>query len=74
MIACAIGWTLGMRGGGLLAVTVMAGLPTAQNAFIAAQRAGTGESIAQGTVLVTTLASLPMTVLIAGVFHALGAA
>ncbi len=68
-VACGVGWLLGLRGVDLMGVTVMAGLPTAQNAFVASSRAHAGEEIAQGTVLVTTLASLPMTLLTAWVFH-----
>lgn len=70
VLACSVGWALGLRGADLMAVTVMAGLPTAQNAFIAASRAGAGQEIAQGTVLITTLASLPMTLVTVWVFHA----
>lgn len=70
-LACGIGLMAGMEGPELMTVTVMGGLPTAQNAFIAAQRAGTGVRIAQGTVLVTTLASLPLTILTAWIFHAI---
>ncbi len=68
-LACVVGYLLGLRGTDLMAVTVMGGLPTAQNAFIAASRAHAGEEIAQGTVLITTLASLPMTVATAWLFH-----
>ncbi len=70
LIAYGIGLLLGMRGVDLMTVTIMAGLPTAQNAFIAASRAGTGERIAQGAALLTTLASLPLTICTAGIFHA----
>jgi predicted permease len=69
-LACLVGALLGLRGVDLMAVTVMGGLPTAQNAFVASSRAHAGEEIAQGTVLITTLASLPMTLLTAWVFHA----
>ena len=58
-------------GRGLLSVTVMSALPSAQNAYIAATRAQAGERIAQGTVLVTTFASLPVVVGIAALFHVL---
>jgi len=68
-LACGVGYLLGLRGVDLMAVTVMAGLPTAQNAFVASSRAHAGEEIAQGTVLITTLASLPMTLLTVWVFH-----
>ena len=53
-------------------MTIMAALPAAQNAYIAATRAKAGERIAQGTVLVTTFASLPVVVGIAALFHGLG--
>ncbi|WP_026459471.1 AEC family transporter [Schaalia vaccimaxillae] len=69
LIAWAVGYAIGMSPSGLMAVTVMAGLPTAQNAFIAATRAKTGQEIAQGTVLATTFASLPLTILTAWLFR-----
>ena len=71
-IACGVGMLLGLRGPALMSVTIMAALPSAQNAYIAATRAKAGERIAQGTVLVTTFASLPVVVGIAAIFHALG--
>ena len=71
-IACGVGMLLGLTGPALMSVTIMAALPSAQNAYIAATRAGAGERIAQGTVLVTTFASLPVVVGIAAIFHALG--
>ena len=51
-----------------MSVTIMAALPAAQNAYIAATRAKAGERIAQGTVLVTTFASLPVVIAIAAFF------
>ena len=71
-IACGVGILLGLTGPALMSVTIMAALPSAQNAYIAATRAKAGERIAQGTVLVTTFASLPVVVGIAALFHALG--
>lgn len=71
-IACGVGVMLGLTGPALMSVTIMAALPSAQNAYIAATRAGAGERIAQGTVLVTTFASLPVVVGIAAIFHACG--
>ena len=71
-IACGVGMLLGLTGPALMSVTIMAALPSAQNAYIAATRAKAGERIAQGTVLVTTFASLPVVVGIAALFHALG--
>jgi len=69
-IALLVGHLLGLRGAGLMAVTVMAALPTAQNAFIASTRAHAGEEVAQGAVLITTFGSLPVVLVIAWVFHA----
>ena len=71
-IACGVGVLLGLEGPALMSVTIMAALPAAQNAYIAATRAKAGEHIAQGTVLVTTFASLPVVVGIAALFHGLG--
>lgn len=72
LLGLACGTVLGLRGHSLMAVTLMAGLPTAQTTFIAAVRAKVGQRIAQGTVLVTTLASLPLTVLTAWLFIRFG--
>ena len=68
-IACGVGVLLGLAGPALMSVTIMAALPAAQNAYIAATRAKAGERIAQGTVLVATFASLPVVVGIAALFH-----
>lgn len=68
-LACAFGALLGLRGIDLMAVAIMGALPTAQNAFIAASRAHAGEEIAQGTVLITTLGSLPVVLATAAAFH-----
>lgn len=51
----------------LLAVTVTSALPTAQNVFTHATRFGRGEAVARDTILVTTIACLPMIVLIVAV-------
>jgi predicted permease len=68
LIALGAGLALGMSGHALMAVVVMAGLPTAQNAFIAATRAKVGERIAEAAVVLTTVLSLPLTVLVAWLF------
>jgi malonate transporter len=49
----------------LLAVVVLAGLPTAQNVFNYAQRYSRGETIARDTVLITTIGAIPVLVLVA---------
>ncbi len=51
----------------LLAVTVTSALPTAQNIFTHATRYGRGEALARDTILVTTIACLPIIVLIVAV-------
>lgn len=67
-IAAAVGVALGLTGQNLMGVVIMAGLPTAQNAFIAATRTHAGEGIAQGVVLLTTFGSLPLTILTSWMF------
>ncbi|AZZ40171.1 AEC family transporter [Acidipropionibacterium jensenii] len=73
LVGFGAGLALGLSGHALMAVTIMAGLPTAQNAFIAATRAKVGEKIAEATVVITTIGSLPLTVLTASLFLHLGA-
>lgn len=58
----------GLSGRDLMGAVVMAALPTAQNAFIAALRAKTGVEIAQGVILLTTAGTLVMVVAIAWLF------
>ncbi|MEU8312681.1 AEC family transporter [Micromonospora sp. NPDC049033] len=58
VIAYAAGLALHLPAPQLLAVVVCAGLPTAQNTFIFAQEYGTGETVANRAVVVTTTLSL----------------
>nr|WP_257794334.1 AEC family transporter [Arthrobacter sp. zg-Y238] len=58
-------FVLGMEGHLLFAVVVTAALPTAQNVFVAAARYEEGVLVAKDTVLLTTIASLPVLVLAA---------
>ena len=51
------------------AVTVMAALPTAQNMYQYALRYNTGEIIARDVIFVTTLASIPVMLVIAWLVH-----
>jgi malonate transporter len=44
---------------------VLAGLPTAQNVFVYAQRYERGVTLARDTVLITTVGSVPVLVLVA---------
>lgn len=52
---------------GLLAVTVLAALPTAQNIFVHATRYGRGEVVARDSIFVTTVLSVPVVFVIAAV-------
>lgn len=52
-------FAFGLDGHALFAVVAMAGLPTAQNAYVAAFRTGTATGLARGTVLATTLLAIP---------------
>jgi malonate transporter len=49
----------------LFAAVVLAGLPTAQNVFVFAQRYGRGVSIARDVVLISTIGSVPVLVAVA---------
>ena len=49
----------------LFAAVVLAGLPTAQNIFVYAQRYDRGVTLARDTVLITTVGSVPVLVLVA---------
>lgn len=59
-------YALGLTGGELLAVVVVAALPTAQNVFLFAVRYRQAEVLARDSVFVTTLGSVPVLLLIAG--------
>ncbi|MCU1543201.1 MAG: hypothetical protein JWM50_1066 [Microbacteriaceae bacterium] len=65
-----IAWALGDLVFGLdeehlFAVVVLAGLPTAQNIFVFAQRYDRGVIVARDTVLLTTVGAVPVLVLVA---------
>lgn len=49
----------------LFAVVVLAGLPTAQNIFVFAQRYQRGVTLARDTVLITTIGAVPVLVVVA---------
>ena len=65
VVAWSVGMALGLDDRVLLGVVITAALPTAQNIFLHATRYRIGEDVARETILVTTLASLPMALLIA---------
>jgi hypothetical protein len=65
VVAWLVGTALGLDDTILLGVVMTAALPTAQNIFLHATRYRTGEGVARESILVTTLASLPVTLLVA---------
>ena len=65
VVAWAVAVALGLDGQVLLGVVITAALPTAQNIFLHATRYRVGEDVARETILVTTLASLPVALLVA---------
>jgi malonate transporter and related proteins len=56
---------LGLEGLDVLAVTVIAALPTAQNVFTHAVRYNTGVILARDSIFISTLASVPVLIVIA---------
>ena len=67
VVAYALGrWLFGMAGVPLLASTMCAALPTAQNVFVYAVRYKTAVALARDAVASTTLACVPVLVIIAG--------
>jgi malonate transporter and related proteins len=65
VVAWTVGTALGLEDRVLLGVVITAALPTAQNIFLHATRYRIGEDVARETILVTTLASLPVALLVA---------
>lgn len=59
----------GMDGVALLAATLCAALPTAQNIFVYALRYRVGVALARDAVLATTLACIPVLIAIVGLLH-----
>jgi predicted permease len=58
-------FALNLRGTALLAVSLMAGLPTAQNVFVYATSFAKGGALARDCVLLTTVISIPVLAVIA---------
>jgi predicted permease len=59
-LALGIGWCLGLGRPQLLAVTVLAALPTAQNVYLISGRYQVQHRLARDAVFVSTLASIPV--------------
>lgn len=67
LVAFAVGrWVFGMSGVPLLASTMCAALPSAQNVFVYALRYRTAVPLARDAVATTTLLCIPVLVIIAG--------
>jgi malonate transporter and related proteins len=62
-------YALGLSAGEVLTVVLLAALPTAQNVFTYADRYEADVAVARDTVLVTTLASLPVLLLLSVVLR-----
>lgn len=65
LVAWSVGVAFGLRDQVLLGVVVTAALPTAQNIFLHATRYRVGVDISRETILVTTVASLPVVLIVA---------
>jgi predicted permease len=65
VIAWVVATALGIDGPVLFGVVLTAALPTAQNIFLHATRYRRGEDVARESILVTTLCSLPISLLVA---------
>ncbi|MCW3157860.1 AEC family transporter [Micropruina sonneratiae] len=63
--AWALGMAFGLSGHELLAVTVIAALPAAQNIFVIASRYEVGELLARDSIFISTMLSVPSITLIA---------
>ena len=64
-VAWAVGIALDLDDRVLLGVVITAALPTAQNIFLHATRYRVGEDVARETILITTVASLPVALIVA---------
>lgn len=69
LIAWLLARAFGLDATQTMAVTVIAGLPTAQNVFVWAVRYSRGIVLARDTVFITTIASIPTITLIAALVH-----
>lgn len=65
VLAYVVATALGLEGPALLGVVLTAALPTAQNIFLHATRYRVGQAVARETILVTTVASLPLAMVLA---------
>lgn len=68
-LAFGLGTALGMEGSSLMAVTIAGGFPVANNVFTYAHRYNVGIELARDANILSTLASLVITLFIAFLFH-----
>lgn len=61
-VAYLVGRLIGLDGKGLLAVTVISALPTAQNVFVIASRYDRAQLLARDAILVSTLGCVPVVI------------
>lgn len=65
LVAWGLGLAFGLTGPELLAVTVIAALPAAQNIYVIASRYEVGEMLARDSIFVSTMLSVPTITLLA---------
>lgn len=63
---CVARWVLDLHGAALLAPTLLAALPTAQNVYVYAVHYRASRTLARSAVLLSTLLSIPVMTMIAG--------
>ncbi|MGI5950433.1 MAG: AEC family transporter [Brooklawnia sp.] len=71
LVALGLALVVGLDHTATLAVTVMAGLPTAQNVFIFAMRGGQSVQLARDVVFITSFASIPAVTAFAALVNAI---
>lgn len=70
LVAYALGaWVFGLTRPELLAVTVIAALPSAQNIYVIASRYGVGEVLARDAIFYSTLLSVPTITLVSALLR-----
>ena len=60
-------WVLGLEGAALIAPTLLAALPTAQNVYVYAVHYRASRTLARSAVLLSTLLSIPLMTAIVGI-------
>jgi predicted permease len=60
-------WVLGLEGPALIAPTLLAALPTAQNVYVYAVHYRASRTLARSAVLLSTLLSIPLMTAIVGI-------